>query len=365
MSPAILHEEKDLLDATKYRPSVSIILPFEPKMSIHKELEYQLERTVSQVEKNLVNSYPVEKAKPVIDKLKLLTKKLDFSTYKRSVAIFVSPLIEKVYYLDIPVEEKVVIDESFEIRDLVYSKKEIHKYLLLVLSASRSQIFLGNTTQFFRIVANTTENIASVKNDVAERVGTFSDPSARKEIMLDKFLHHVDNGLGHIINAYALPLFVMGTNRTLGHFKKITHHRDRIINYIHGNFEGASETEIRNAIAPYIADWKKIKENDLLLQLDEAMSAKKLTAGIQEVWKEVTRKKGRLLVVEKNYMYPADHGVEADVIYPKGEIANTSFFIHDAVDDIIEKMLESGGDVEFVDEGVLKDYKRIALIKYY
>jgi hypothetical protein len=365
MVPAILHEEKEVLDGVKYLPSVSIILPFEPKMSIHRELQYQLERTVAKVEKKLLASYTLEKAKPVIDKLKVLIKKLDFTTYKRSIAIFVSPLVEKVYYLDIPVEEKLIIDESFEIRDLVYSKKEIHKYLLLVLSGSRSQIFLGNTTQFFRIVSNTAENIADIKDDIPERVGIFSDPADRKEIMLNKFLHHVDNGLGHIVNAYALPLFVMGTDRTIGHFKKITRHSDRIINYIHGNFEDASEAEIGYAIAPYIADWKKIKQNDLLLQLDAAMGARKLATGIQEVWKEATSKKGRLLVVEKNYMYPARPGIQKEIIYPKGEIIGTDFFIKDAIDDIIEKMLESGGDVEFVDEGILSDYQRIALIKYY
>jgi hypothetical protein len=35
------------------------------------------------------------------------------------------------------------------------------------------------------------------------------------------------------------------------------------------------------------------------------------------------------------------------------------------VDDVIEKVLENGGDVEFVDEGVLKDYHHIALILFY
>ena len=35
------------------------------------------------------------------------------------------------------------------------------------------------------------------------------------------------------------------------------------------------------------------------------------------------------------------------------------------VDDVIEKVLENGGDVEFVDEGLLKQYDHIALISFY
>jgi hypothetical protein len=52
-------------------------------------------------------------------------------------------------------------------------------------------------------------------------------------------------------------------------------------------------------------------------------------------------------------------------IIPVDEAIVNPSYIKDAVDDIIEKMLEYGGDVEFVDEGVLKDYDHIALIKYY
>ena len=40
-------------------------------------------------------------------------------------------------------------------------------------------------------------------------------------------------------------------------------------------------------------------------------------------------------------------------------------FLKDAVDDVIEKVLASGGDVEFVDEGLLDQYGHIAVIEYY
>lgn len=70
-------------------------------------------------------------------------------------------------------------------------------------------------------------------------------------------------------------------------------------------------------------------------------------------------------MVEKNFIYPAQHGADANVIYKRDEINNNAFYIKDAVDDVIEKVLSSGGDVEFVDEGVLKDYNKIALIEYY
>lgn len=154
MVQEIAYSKNDVLHLEEDHPNVSVILPFEPKMSVHRELELRLQRVLNQVEKGLIKTYSPEKVKPVADKLKALIRKIDFTSFKQSVAIFVSPAIEKIYYLDIPVEETVAIDESFDIRDLVYSKKDVHKYLILLLSEERSQVFLGNDAEFFCIVSN-------------------------------------------------------------------------------------------------------------------------------------------------------------------------------------------------------------------
>ena len=77
------------------------------------------------------------------------------------------------------------------------------------------------------------------------------------------------------------------------------------------------------------------------------------------------QRKGRLLIVEKNYVYAALHGNHEDIIYKAGEPNNEFSYIRDAVDEIIEKVLENGGDVEFVDKDILKDYRQIALVLFY
>lgn len=365
MATKILPGADEILSAVKYMPCVSIIMPFEPKMSLKSELDYKLKLALSRLESELLASYTEEKALTVLRRLRALIKDLDFNTHKKSIAIFVSPLVEKIFYLDIAVEEKIIVDSSFEIRDLVYSKKEMHKYLVLVLSSKRTRIYLGNTNTFVRIVSNVPDHIAAYKNDVSERIANFSDPSERKEVMLEKFLRHTDDGLSILLKAYPLPLFVMGADRVIGHFKKITHNANRILGYVHGNYEEATEEELRKALQPEIADWKKVKQDDLLHQLDAAAGAKKLVAGMENVWREATHKRGRLLVVEKNFIYPAHLGNGEDIIYMEDHEAGNNFYIKDAVDDVIEKIFETGGDVEFVDAEVLKDYGRIALILYY
>lgn len=360
-----MDEFTPVLEAPRYQPCVSIILPFNPKMGLKKEVSHRLKLASQSVKVQMESQYPSALVSAVLVRLEKVIDELNFMTHKQSVAIFVSPLLEKVYYLDVAVEEKIVVDQSFEIRDLVYSKKEIHKYLLAVLSHNQARIFLGNTTFFLRMAQVHPDRIEAYRTDLGEKVANFSDEKEVKEVLLEKFLRHVDQSLAHILHSYPLPLFVMGTERTAGHFRKLTQHGSKVVEYIHGNYEESTEPELNRIMQPYLTDWKKLLQKKLMAQVEESRNARTLTCGIREVWKSSLEKKGRLLIVEKNYYHPARQGNGPDDLIDVSDIAVGGLFIKDAVDDVIEKVIAGGGDVEFVDEGMLREWNRIVLIGYY
>lgn len=365
MKPIITTEIREVMDAVHYRPAVSIIMPFESKISLKTELAHALKTTADKVQLELQQNYPKEMSSLITQKLRSLIDNLKFDTHKKSIAIYVSPVFEKVVYLDIPVEEKIIIDETFEIRDLVYSKKQMHKYLVLLLSGKEIKMYLANTETFVRLTLDTPEHVLAYINDIPERIANFSDMSDRKEIVMDKFLHHIDNALDNILNNYQLPLVVLGPDRILGHFKSLTKHANVVVDYIHGNYIDSTLNDLKELLNPHILAWKKQKQQELFQQLENAASAKKLAVGMKEVWHEAMNHKGRLLIVEKNYMYAAQQGSNDDVIDKAIESNNYFSYIKDAVDEVIEKVLENGGDVEFVEKDFLTDYQQIALILFY
>jgi hypothetical protein len=360
----ILTKEENQLMGANYMPAVSIMLPFDPKMSLKEDIDHRLRIILGKVSKQLMSEYPAEKALPVINKLTHLIHELNFNTHKKSMAIFVSPLMEKVFYLNIPIEEKIIIDESFEIRDLIFSKKQTTQYLILMLSAETCRMFLGYCSSFMLIKANLPD-IHAYERDLPGKTTNFSDMHAQKEILLDSFMHHMDDGLTLVLKEYPLPVFVMGSDRVTGHFKKITKNEKSIVQYIHGNFREADETLLREIMKPYLDDWKKIKEQALLQEMEKAISSNKFVSGIQEVWSAATHKNGKLLIVEKDFNCPAYLAAHLDKIQPEDENERKPFYIKDAVDDVMEKVLESGGDVEFVDNGVLVAHDHIGLIKFF
>ena len=341
----------------KSMPVVSIVMPFDAKITPGTELKERLEQILAQVSIELEACYSREDAYPVLTQLRKLMAGLNYSTYKKSIAIFVSPVICKVYYMDIPVHEHIAVNKPFEMRHIVECKQQANQYMVFVLSSMSIKMFVGNTGGFNRILSST-HYIAVSENHIPERVSNFSDRSARKEVILDKFLRHADNVLGEILKSYPYPLFVLSPERTAGHFKKLTNNGRHIVGYVHGNFDDATEKTLRETIMPYIAKWEDVKQLHLLNLLDDALSAGKLAVGMRSVYKEASCKKGQLLVIERNCTSPLK-------AFVGGALADHPFFIKDAIDVVIEKVLESGGDVEFVNEGALMPYRKIALIKYY
>ncbi|MDP4255963.1 MAG: hypothetical protein Q8938_18280, partial [Bacteroidota bacterium] len=220
-------------------------------------------------------------------------------------------------------------------------------------------------SSFVLIKSNVPENMHAYDRDLPERTANFSDPGEQKEISLDRFLRHLDQGLTHILRAYPLPVFVMGPEKVIGHFKKITKNGKSLVQSVHGNYLHATEPEIRQALAPYLVEWQAIKERACLMQLEKAKGEDKLEYGIRQVWRAAARKNGRLLVVEKDFMVAARQGPHGDDISKEDFTTNNAFYIKDAVDDVMEKVLAAGGDIEFVSDGALKDYGHIALVRFY
>jgi hypothetical protein len=358
-------DEQQVIGAVKFMPAISIIQPFEVKTALKSETDHALKLVAAEAEKQLAKTYPEEKFRPVIEKLNQLIRHITYDPRKKGIAIFVSPIMEKVFFLDFPAEARLVIDESFEIRDLVYNKKLNTRFLVLLLSDQSFSILLGGPSSMIRIRTGVPENSNAYKRDLPQRVTHFSDTAAEKEILLDKLLQHADEALSGLLKTYALPVFVTGTPRDIGHFKKMTANAKNITAYIHGNYLDASETDLRKVLAPYLEDWRKAGEQQVLQRLERAAGEGRLVQGIRKVWTAAEQKTGQLLVVETDFIYPARQGADAGTIYKEAPGPENAFYLKDAVDDIIEKVLASGGEVEFVGHDLLKDRGHIALVQYF
>ena len=83
MDPVVTPEIREVMEALHYRPAVSIIMPFEPKMSLKTELTHSLKTAADKVEQELLENYPDEMGMLVMQKLRGIIKGLNINTHKK------------------------------------------------------------------------------------------------------------------------------------------------------------------------------------------------------------------------------------------------------------------------------------------
>lgn len=110
-----------------------------------------------------------------------------------------------------------------------------YKYLVLLLSAKEVHLYIYDKVKFEKIKLSN------------------ADASAHKEILVDKFLHHIDVALGDVLNQYPnMPLFILGTKRVTGHFNQLTKHAKAVTEYIDGNYNESTLHELKEKLAHHI-----------------------------------------------------------------------------------------------------------------
>ena len=105
-------------------------------------------------------------------------------------------------------------------------------------------MYLGDGSQLELIKSNSLINTQGSENITAEKMADFAFVADQKECITNMFLFQMDQGLSIILKSYPLPVFVMGQEKLLEHFKKITKNDENLVHFIHGNYEEASESDL-------------------------------------------------------------------------------------------------------------------------
>ncbi len=328
-----------------YLPVISMFMPFEPKMFREADLASKLVRLYQQAERLVNNDFFVAGKKEVLNRLSTVISNINFSTHKRSLAIYVTTEADKVFYLDMPLTEMVRVGLSYSIRSLVDCKIDVKSFLVLAMDEYSSRICLCENGIF-----STVTNTHTHSNEQSD-ASSFST---------EVFLKQVDRGLSVILSSFSCPLFVIGTAEILNQYKAITKNKSRICEMIQCGSGCQSEEQIKEVMQPHIADWNKVKNRFLIQTLYEASSNKKLAVGATNVLRVAKQKKGELLIVERSYTYPVIIAYN-DKIDPIKKNPRGAKFT-DLLDEAIEAVLENGGDVEFVHREFLDKFMHVALL---
>lgn len=347
-------------------PAISIILPVHVPESGFSHFRDRLAQAARNVEKRLADRYSKQKTSSLVNRLHHVINGIDITSTNQGIAIFVSDRVEKVFHLPFRAEEKLIIDDSFEVRDLIYAARLNRSYLLVLVSKNEVRTFMGYGSALVHFsMDGMPENLNDIKTEHSFPGWDYLDTRAYEEGNVNRFIHYIDTIIQKEMSGPEVPVILMGDSKVLGHFKKATKVSASVIDYIEGNFEHATKSRLLKLIAPSLQKLMLKEEASALEELALAVNRNQVSSGISQVWRTAAEARGRLLMVEKDYRETARLGEDGYTLIVDKDPSVVINKIEDAVDDIIEMVLNNKGDVVFVSDGALKAHNRIALINRY
>lgn len=358
-----MNNDSNTLVGKKVFPVISITLPIHPQYPEIKVDSEHLVSVLKNVSKQLHSKYSKDRSTEMMTKLTDVLNKIPVNHLSKSLLIYVTPDSEKIFHLPLSLTEKVIVDSSFEIRDLLYATQMNKHYLLVMISQNSVKTFIGNTFQMTSLnLPGMPDNVHDVFNEHSFPGRDYLDSRAFEEKNIRNYLRFIDEVLEKESQQNSFPVIVMGDVKLMGYFKQHSRNQKNIVGYVEGNYEHVSNASIREKVEPIIKKMCKEEEEAFFTQMQSAVSHGLLCTGITEVWRAAVEGKGRTLMVEKDYRVKARRGIDEYTIAIDEYDINPHDILNDAVDDVIEIVLKNKGDIYFTENDTLKEYDRIALI---
>lgn len=374
---------KELL-AVKGEPCISVILSTELKSFDDKEkIQLQFKKTLIEVDMLLNEKFKASVVKELMNPIKDIVRKIDLRTVQKGVGIFVKEGFSRLVEFPFPVTERITINDSFQLREILVNLDKMIPYRVLVLTKNDTRGFKGRGLALEEFIDDTfpkkyeeefqfqpaspyashrEQHANVVDRKAAAHAGTSHERSKIEQARLEEFFRNLDQQLSGYINIE--PVVLLGVESYLSTFKNCTRYKNQIAGEIHGSHNRLALSEIESMVWPVMEQYQKKALQKMQKTAETAVFERKAVSGIQEVWDIAQKGVGDSLFVERDYRCRAYTNSFNEIVLKASE-EDGYIEIPDAVEAIIDTTLQKSGNVHFVENDSLKDYDRIILTTRY
>jgi len=355
-----------LLQQIRGYPCVTITLPTHRTAPQNRQDPIRVKNLVKQAADRVLGEFSKREVEPLLLRLEQLAEGLNYRRLLDGLALFVNIDSGRVFHLPFPLKERVIVDHTFFTRDLVFALNRTPRYWVLVLSEKPTRLLEGTRQELVEIQEGGFPLVHEGPGGEQPLPGGFGvKKSAYRDERHRQFFRQVDSALKPFLADDPLPLVAVGVDRFLAFFNEVTAHKDAVLTTLTGSHARTSAHQLGKLVWPLVEANLAARREQVFAELDKAVSEQKVASTVGEVWRLASEGRGRLLVVEQDFHWPARVDETGRSLIPAEGDVSAPDVIDDAVDEIIEMVLSKQGQVVFVDNGQLATHQRIALILRY
>jgi hypothetical protein len=348
---------------------ISIIIPTYHKGTETKENSALVKKAVAEAE-TLLSNYEGEKL--LKRKLEELTQEIDYKHPSQGLGLFLSESTKKIFNFHFPVKRLVDVGESFEIRDVLFDVKESEPYGVLTLTRKEVHAYMGTGGKLAEVLEKPFpkkfHDSYEYPRPLLGSPGSYSlKGSEEKSVTKDNRIKTFFNSVDHVLDSYfgqELPLIVMGSKENLSAFRSLTKHSKQIVSYVPGNYENGEPAKLAEMALTQLQAYHSYQAAEALKNLETQISYGLAVSGLQAIWRVANVGNVLTLLVEKNFRKGAYRSQDGTYLSESRNI-DSDIRLIDVIDDIIEKVLDKGGNIQFVEDGSLDQYGHMIAIQRY
>lgn len=272
-----------------------------------------------------------------------------------AVALFASVSTARSVMLPLPVEERVVIDETFATRDLVRGLQRCTRAWVLVLDERVTRLYEALGPYLAQVHGG---GFPLVRDDAAEtvRMGLRRDRSQRDRGWR-RYATDVDEVLGAHLVTDPGPLILVGDARRAQAFTQHSAAGAAVTGVLPVIPVDTGDAAIAALVGPLLIEGHRARQAAAIAELD-AYAGSRCADGIDAAWAHAGEGRGELLVVEESYAPAAL--VNGGRLHPTADPEHPEA-TDDVVDELVEAVLAGRGRAVFVPDGTLTGRGRVAL----
>lgn len=333
-----------LLQAVRGYPCVSLLMTTTPGRRMTPGDAARLERLRLHALARLREEKLFGAEGGVVDALDRLVQEAVAAPADRGLAVYASAALARTVTMPVEVDDRTVVDPSFATRDLVRALHRTPRHAVLVLSERRAALFDGQSGRLAPVPGHHFPLDLTAPN--------LSDLTTAMRV--------VDRALGAHLRLHPAPLVVAGPERTVASFTAVSRHTARLAGVVHGAFEHAGLEDLAARSRPVLERYLLSRQDDALELLERRTGAHRVASGIASAWLAARTERPEMLAVEEGFRFPARLSPDGDLVTPAEDVEAPDV-VDDLVDELIEAVLDRGGWVALVRDGLLAAHEGVAL----
>ncbi|MBE2202392.1 MAG: hypothetical protein IAE79_27520 [Anaerolinea sp.] len=354
-----------LLQQVSGYPALTLTLPTHRTTPDNRQDPIRVKNLVTQAANRLLGEFSKRDIEPLLARLEKLAGDIDYRYTLDGLVLFVNHDFARSFQTPFTLPERVIVDDTFFTRDLVFAMNRTPRYWTLVLSEKATRLFDGTRDILLEIQEGGFPMVHTGPGGEQPLPGGFGvKKSAYRDEYQRKFFREVDAALKPFLVDDPLPVAVVGVDRSLAFFNEITAHKSAILTTLTGNHDKTSAYDLGQLVWPLIKRSLHEQRQERLAELDKAVSEQKYVSTVGEAWRLANEGRGRFLLVEEDFHFPARLDETGMHLLPAAD-PTAPDVMDDAVDELIETVLRKQGQVVFMENGQLAAHQRIALILRY